>query len=286
MSQDIDELDHLLTYVQDLDAAARAYERLGFRLTPTSDITTMGIANRLIPMRPRTPGAANFIELMAVRDTGRLPEAMRPILSGHQGIKSMVMMSRDIAGAQARLAERGYPFAPPAHISREWVIPGEGSVWPEFDVMLPIPAPLAFNVCQYHNVELYLREEWLEHPNGAQHMLACLAVSTEPSATIGYFAALFGRQAREGADGGHAVSPGATDLVVYDAQAFEQRYGFAPEPGADARFAGYRVAVRSLAKLHALLDGNQVAHQNAHDRILVGPDAACGNLLEFVELNA
>jgi len=286
MSQDIDELDHLLTYVHDLDAAAQAYQRLGFRPTPISDITSMGIVNRLIPMRPRTPGAANFIELMAIRDANRLPEAMRPVLSGSQGIKSMVMMSRDVASAQPRLVERGYPFAPPAHVSREWVIPGEGSVWPEFDVMLPIPAPLPFNVCQYHNVELYLREDWLEHPNGAQHMLACLAVSSDPAATIDYFARLFGRQARQDANGGHAVSPGATELVVYDRQAFEERYGFAPEPGTDARFAGYRVAVRSLAGLHVLLDANQVAHQNTPDRILVGPEAACGNLIEFVELGA
>jgi len=284
MSQDIDELDHLLTYVQDLDAAAQAYARLGFRPTPLSDITSMGIVNRLIPMRPRTPGAANFIELMAVRDASRLPDAMRPILSGRQGIKSMVMMSRDVAATHARLTERGYPFAPPAHIRREWAIPGEGSVWPEFDVLLPIPAPLAFNVCQYHNVELYLREDWLEHPNGAQHVLACLAVSSDPAATIGYFAKLFSREARRDADGGHAVSPGATDLVVYDPQAFAERYGITPAQGADARFAGYRVAVRSLADLRGLLARNQVAHEDAGKRILVGPDAACGNLIEFVEL--
>src|SRR5690606_15290244 len=112
----------------------------------------------------------------------------------------------------------------------------------------------------------------------------CLAVSPDPAATVDYFAKLFGREARRDADGSHAVSPGATDLVVYDPQAFAERHGITPAQGADARFAGYRVAVRSLANLRELLARNQVAYEDAGERILVGPDAACGNLVEFVEL--
>src|SRR5690606_22162239 len=137
-------------------------------------------------------------------------------------------------------------------------IPGEGSVWPEFDVLLPIPAPLAFNVCQYHNVELYLRKDWLEHPNGAQHLLACLAVSTEPEKTIDYYAQLFGKTRSKNADGSYAVSPGKTELVVHDARTFPEHYPAKLPHQAETAFVGYRIAVQSLTRLRALLDGNQV----------------------------
>lgn len=286
MSQGIDELDHLLTYVPDLDQATLAYERLGFQLTPPSDITAMGIVNRLALMQPRTPGSANFIELMSVKDASLLPGPMQSILSGAPGIKSMVMMSRDVPAAHTALTARGYPFAEPAHVRREWAIPGEPSVWPEFDVLLPIPAPLAFNVCQYHNLELYLRPDWLKHPNGARHVLACLAVSPDPAATGAYFAELFGTQARDDGHGGLAISPAATELVIYDAQAYAERYGHAPAAQDGPAFAGYRIAVESLARLRALLADNGVEFQDHPDRLVVGPQFACGNLVEFVEADA
>jgi len=282
-SHGIEELDHLMTYVADLDAAAADYERLGFRLTPISHISAMGIANRLVPMRPRTPGAANFIELMGVADASRLPAPMREVLAGEPGIKSMVMMTRDAHAAHRLLADAGYPFAPPSHVRREWAIPGEGSVWPEFDVLLPVPAPLKFNVCQYHNVELYLREDWLEHPNTAQTLLAAIGVADDVRPAIAYFERLFGVAAVCGADGGHALSPGRTDLVLYEPAAFEARFGCAaPAAGDGVAYAGMRIAVSDRLRLAGLLAANEVPFTEASG-IVVGPRSACGNVIEFVE---
>lgn len=284
MKPGIDELDHLLTYVHDLDDASRAYESLGFNLSPVSDITTMGIVNRLALMQSRTPGAANFIELMAVRDASRLPPAMQSILSGQPGIKSMVMMSRDVSAAHAALTARGYPFSTPAHVRREWIIPGEPSVWPEFDVLLPIPAPLAFNVCQYHNVDLYLRQDWLRHPNGARHLLACLTVASDPAATAAYYAELLGQPVHEDGHGGLSVSPAATELLIYDPQRFATRYDHAVQAEASPAFVGYRIGVDAITHLRELLAANGVPCQDHGDRIVVGPQFACGNLIEFVEV--
>ncbi|MEK7944147.1 VOC family protein [Pigmentiphaga sp. YJ18] len=282
-SHGIEELDHLMTYVADLDAAGTAYERLGFRLTPVSNIASMGIANRLVPMRPRTPGAANFIELMGVADASLLPAPMREVLSGAPGIKSMVMMTGDAQAAHRMLVDAGYPFAAPSHVRREWAIPGEGSVWPEFDVLLPIPAPLKFNVCQYHNVELYLREDWLEHPNTAESLLAAIGVASDARSAAAYFERLFGVAAVRSADGGHAVSPGRTELVLYEPAAFEARFGCpAPAGGDGVAYAGMRIAVRDRDRLAALLDANGVPHARVGG-IVVDPRSACGNVIEFVE---
>jgi len=282
-SHGLEELDHLMTYVADLDAAGAAFERLGFRLTPVSHITTMGIANRLVLMRARTPGAANFIELMGVTDASLLPPPMREVLSGRQGIKSMVMMTADAQAAHRMLAGAGYPFAPPSHVRREWTIPGKGSVWPEFDVLLPIQAPLTFNVCQYHNVDLYLREDWLEHPNTARSLVAAIGVAADAKAAVAYCERLFGMAAICGDDGGYAVSPGRTELVLYDVEAFEARFGVsAPSAGNGVAYAGMRIAVGDLGRLAAVLDGNGVPASGASG-IVVGPREACGNVIEFVQ---
>jgi len=283
MSLGILEIDHLLTYVPDLAAASQVYERLGFSLSPPSHIEAMGIVNRLVLLTERRAGAANFIELMSVADAARLPPAMSAVLAGEPGIKSMVMMTDDAAQAHRRLVQAGYAFGEPHHLRREWLIPGESPVYPEFDVLLPIPAPLSFNVCQYHNLHLYHRADWRRHANGARSVLACLAVAQDARACSDYYARLFARPAHRDDEGAWVGSPGATELVVHDPATFEARYGVRIELRDEAsRYAGYRVGVASMATLRECLERASVPHDVRGERVIVRPAAACGNLIEFV----
>jgi len=284
MKHGILEIDHLLTYVADLGRAAQSYERLGFTLSPVSHITSMGIANRLVLLHAPTAGAGNFIELMGVADAAALPEAMRAPLSGAQGIKSMVLATPDAGQAYRQLSEAGYGFAPPSHVKREWALPGEASVWPEFDVLLPIPAPLSFNLCQYYNLELYQRESWRRHPNTATSLLAAFAVGDAPARQAAYFEQLFGARSRSMPDGGVAVSPAAVDLILYGPDDFAARFGQLPQgwDGSGLGYAGYRIGVADLAALRACLQGNGVPCAGEADRVVVGPGHACGNVVEFV----
>lgn len=279
MKNGIAEIDHLLTYVADLDAASAAYERLGFRLTPRSEIGAMGIANRLALLSPLTSGTGNYIELMSAADRAKLPPPMASTLSGVEGVKSMVMATPDAHKAQAELVANGYDFAPPVHVKREWVIPGEGSVWPEFDVMLPIAAPLPFNLCRYFNLDLYLRQDWRTHPNGARHLVATFAVAPEPHATARYYEKLFDRPATLGADGAWIVQAAAVELALYDPLFFAARYGVAPPAASAPYYAGYRIAVARLEPLRALLARNGVA---TIPTVLGVAVRACGNVIEFV----
>ncbi len=280
MKNGIAEIDHLLTYVTDLHAASTAYERLGFRLTPRSEIGAMGIANRLVLLSPLTAGTANYVELMSAADRTKLPPAMAATLSGAEGVKSMVMATPDAHKAQAELVANGYGFAPPVHVKREWVIPGEGSVWPEFDVMLPIAAPLPFNLCRYFNLDLYLREDWRQHPNGARHLTATFAVAPDAHATARYYEALLGKAATLGADGAWIVKTAAVELAIYDPLSFAARFGVAPIPGNAPYYAGYRVAVANGDTLRKLLARNEVA---AIPTVLGIAVRACGNVIEFIE---
>lgn len=281
MKNEIAEIDHLLTYVADLDAASAAYERLGFRLTPRSEIGAMGIANRLVLLSPLTAGTANYIELMSATDRTKLPLPMAATLSGAEGVKSMVMATPDAHKAQAELVANGYGFAPPVHVKREWVIPGEGSVWPEFDVMLPIAAPLPFNLCRYFNLDLYRREDWRAHPNGARYLTAAFAVAPDAHAIARYYEALFDKAATLGTDGAWIVKTAAVELAIYDPLSFAACFGIALSAADAPLYAGYRVAVASLDALQARF---------ARDKVAAMPTAlglaaqACGNVVEFVEV--
>jgi len=280
-TQPVIEIDHLLTYVRDLDEAAALFRRMGFTLSPISRIETMGISNHLVLMHPGVPGAGNYIELMAAHDRARLPAVMARTLAGNAGIKSMVLSAADAHAAQAAFVAQGFAVDPPAHVKREWPIgPGE-SVFPEFDVLLPIDAPLVFNCCRYFNLELYLRADWLEHANSARCLRSVLAVAAEPQRIAATFAGVFGRPASGSTDIAR-VSPGAVDLVLMTPAALHQRYGLdASAPDQGARYVGYVIEVASLERLAACLAQGHVEQRSLGAAVCVGPDVGLGNLIVF-----
>ena len=119
MPRPIGAIDHLLTYVHDLEGAASLFRRMGFTLSLVSHIAPMGISNYLVLMRPVASGFANFIELMAVQDQTKLPAAMTKLLSGPEAIKSMVLGAADINAAHAAIAKQGFNASVPVHVKRE-----------------------------------------------------------------------------------------------------------------------------------------------------------------------
>lgn len=272
----IAEIDHLLTYVRDLDAAASLFRRMGFTLSPISRIEPMGISNHLVLMQPPTAGFANYIELMASHDRTRLPPAMARTLSGGEGVKSMVLGARDAEAAHAVMTAAGFDAGPPVHVRREWVVaPGE-SVFPEFDVILPVDTPLAFNACRYYDVSLYLRPAWLSHANTARGLSGVFAVADDPNRWRADFIGLFGG-ARD-----RRPSPGQVWLDVLSPAEAEQRLGVnASLDGAGARYVGYQIEVESIAALRACLEQGDVSHRVDSDAVYIDPEIGFGNLIVF-----
>jgi hypothetical protein len=277
----ISEIDHLLTSVHDLDAAASLFRRMGFTLSPISRIEGMGISNHLVLMTPPTPGVGNYIELMTAHNPANLPPPMVRTLSGAEGIKSMVLVSADIDRARTAIFEAGFDAGAPFHVKREWMIaPGE-SVFPEFDVILPVDAPLTFNCCRYYNVDLYLRPEWLKHENGARRLSSVIAVADDPVAVTWPLGALFGDM-ENGPDGAR-TSPGRVDLAVYSPDSLRRVFGIdrsSLQPGA-ACYVGYVIEVESRARLAACLDRGGVRYRTIGDDLAVDPSDGLGNLIVF-----
>lgn len=275
-------LDHLLTYVPSLDAAALAFARMGFTLSPRSSIDSMGISNHLVLMNPMGPSRANFIELMSPHDSSRLGATMRDVLSGPAGIRSMVLATENIADLYHRMRALGLDACEPVHAKREWKIPGESSVFPEFEVVLPVEAPLRFNACRYLNVELYLRPDWRNHPNGALRVAHCFAVAEDP-ASLENYAVVFGRPARRCGDGVWIFPTGEIDLAVLPPDVAKQRFGLARLPEAGPAYLGYEIQVASLERLRSHLLANDVPFQSHPGALSVSPEMAFGNLLWFSE---
>jgi hypothetical protein len=277
----IAEIDHLLTSVHNLEAVASLFRRMGFTLSPISRIEGMGISNHLVLMTPPTPGFANYIELMTAHDRTRLPPAMVRTLSGGEGIKSMVLGAPDIAVARTAINQAGFAANEPFHVKREWVIgPGE-SVFPEFDVILPVEAPLTFNCCRYFNVDLYLRPEWLKHENGAKRLRSVIAVAADPAAVAKPLGALFGDI--ENVQGATRTSPGRVDLAIFNPDSLLTSFGVEAgslQPGA-ACYVGYVIEVESRERLAACLGRGGVRYRTIGNDLAVDPADGVGNLIVF-----
>ncbi len=277
----ITEIDHLLTSVHDLDRAASLFRRTGFTLSPISRIDSMGISNHLVLMTPPTSGIGNYIELMSSHNPANLPPPMVKTLAGAEGIKSMVLVAPDIEPAREAIRAAGFAADAPFHVRREWVVaPGE-SVFPEFDVMLPVDAPLTFNCCRYYNVDLYLRPDWLKHENGARRLCSVIAVARDPFAVAEPLGRLFG-DLHSGPDMVR-TSPGKVDLMIHNPDSLHEKFGVdAGEMGAGgARFVGYVIEVESRDRLKACLDRGGVPYRTIGDDLAVGPADGLGNLIVF-----
>jgi Glyoxalase-like domain len=279
----IEEIDHLLTYVRDGAAAEAFFRGLGFTLSPISHIAPMGIVNRLVLFPDTVAGSANFIELMSVSDAIKLPPQMAPLLSGADGVKSMVLSTADSVHCHQHLNALGYPFAVPVRVEREWALGDGTSVFPKFDVLLPVAAALTFNACQYYNSELYKRPSWTTHPNGVTGIISVLAVADDPERIAQMFASVFDACVLRH-NGTWRVTRGKVTLDVSTPATFQADTGLAAPMLAPsgAAYAGYRLKAPSLDGLrrHAAASGTRIHDRGV--RLLIDAATAPGVVIEIV----
>ena len=274
-------IDHLMTFVPSLDVAADTFERMGFRLSPVSRIEAMGISNRMILMRPRGSGRANFIELMSPHDPDRLPDTMRAMLSGEAGSRSIVLAAGNIDTVFDKITENGFSPSAPVHVKREWKIDGEPSVFPEFDVILPIQSPLIFNACQYHNAELYTRPDWLDHPNTAIRIKTIFAATDDLDKTS-FFENILGHKSQYLAQHEIRYPSSEIDLVVMSRDAAAHKFAM-PVDTVRPDFIGYEITVASLKCLANTLLVGQIPWSEIDEAIFIAPADGLGNIIVFRE---
>jgi catechol 2,3-dioxygenase-like lactoylglutathione lyase family enzyme len=275
------DIDHVMCGVGDLDAAARAYERLGFRLTPPSRMEGIGVANRLVLLRPAGPGVANFVELMTIEQPATASDVMRQVLAGPPGVKSVVHAVASAERIREHHVDAGLEMLPVWPVERDWTLESGETLHLAFRVALPRPGrlPLMFNHVEYLTLQHYLRPELREHPNGAVRLSEVTAVGGEQE--VEAFERHYGRRA-ERVDGAAVLTVRDVRLRIAGADALAADLdALGLEPPAPPAYLGFAVEVEDLGRAEALLARGGVRAARLERRVLVHPDDVCGSLLEL-----
>jgi catechol 2,3-dioxygenase-like lactoylglutathione lyase family enzyme len=282
-------IDHLVLCVDDLDAARRIYERLGFTTTPRA-VHPFGTGNSLVQLQ------GNFIELLAVVE----PEKIRTAEPGHlsfgahnaafletgPGISMLAFASDDAHRDQAEFCEKGLRTYPTFDFSRQATLPGGEQVTVAFslayvtDERMP---DIAFFVCQQHAPEYFWKPEFQVHANGAVAVTEVVMVAEEPASLGDLFAKLQGRENVEAYDERLAVETARGRISVLSPGRVAERFpavSVVDSSGAP-RFAGYRVSVADIGHAEALLGESGAPFCKNGDRLQIDPADAFGVIVEF-----
>ena len=110
-------IDHVSHFVSDLDAAAQAFESLGFRVTPASVQRTpegpVGASNRCVMLEE------GYIELLSPTHDTAAAQRMRALMQRYSGVHLVCFGIRRAEGEHARLAAHGFAPQPLVDLQRE-----------------------------------------------------------------------------------------------------------------------------------------------------------------------
>ena len=138
--------------MRDLDAAAAAFEALGFTLTPRGD-HSIGSQNHCIML------GSTYLELLASPVEHPWLDYYRRV---GEGLAALALSTSDADATHAELKSKG--ARPPMDLSR----PVEGGV-AKFRLVQVEGSPQVFFV-QHLTRELVWRPEWQSHANGAREL--------------------------------------------------------------------------------------------------------------------
>ena len=280
MSGGITGIDHVLVGVRDLVAARRAYQHLGFTVSPRGRHIGWGTANYCV-MFPD-----GYIELLGVVDAAQFTNNLDRFLEARQGLLGIAFASDDAAAAARELADRGIDTAPPQDLKRTLELP-EGEVEPAFKLVhLPgatTPGMPAF-ICQHLTPELVWQPPWLGHGNGARALASVTGVVEDPGAVALAYGRLFGADAVWADRGQVTVETGRGALRFTTAEGLNALSPGLPEAPSHAVpwLAGLRLAVADVNATAGYLDAAGVRYLRDGDTMLrLDPDYACGVVIEF-----
>jgi hypothetical protein len=240
-------VDHAVVICPDLDAAAQAWQTLGFTLTPRG-FHSLGSQNHCVML------ARDYLELLHVT----APSPSRQYYWNAQplgGCAAMSCKTDDAFGAAARLRGGGWHTSDPIEFSRP-VRLDDGTEHPAtFRVTAIDDAPGArFFLCEHRTPELLWRPEWTRHANGAHGIATMFLVVApalvEPAGRA--YAELTGSEMTQLSD--HICSLAVDDaaLVITTPQALASATGTEHVRRAVPGYAAIRLRTASLASAREL----------------------------------
>lgn len=287
-------IDHLVLCVDDLDAARRFYERLGFTTTPRA-VHPFGTGNSLVQLQ------GNFLELLGVVEPENIPPAEpghfgfgafnRAFLETGPGMSMLAFASDDARRDQAEFADKGLHTCPIFDFSRQAMLPGGGQATVAFSLAFVTDdrmPEIAFFVCQQHAPQYFWKPEYQRHANGAVAIAEVVMVAEQPASLGELFAKLQGPGNVEAGDDRLTVETARGRIAVLSPRRFAARFPVVPATDAVGapRFAGYRLVVEDVGRTEALLRERSAPFRKEGDGLQIGPADAFGVVIEFAPESA
>jgi hypothetical protein len=281
-------IHHLVMCVRDLAQAALDWRRLGFNLTPTG-VHPFGTSNRLALF------GNNYLELLAVTDAAAVPPAApdrfsfaahnRDFLTTAEGMSMLALHSANAHADAAHFKAHHIGAYAPLDFGRDAVLPGGGTARVEFSLAFATDTAMpgiAFFTCQErHPPELFWKDEYQRHPNGALRVIEVVMSAPEPAEHRG-FLERFTESAAEFAPGRLTVGESCDRITVLGPAEMARRLP-GLTGGTSPRFCAARLAVTDLDATRRVLKDNGVDFEVTGAVLLVSPAASHGLALEFIQ---
>lgn len=271
-------IDHVMIVVPQIEAAGQLYARLGFDVQPRGVHSHMGTANHLMILD------GDYIELLGVLTPDPLNEAYKKIADEGGALANIALKTDGADLAHAAWTAAGLAPEPIIEFSRGVEIAGRMEKAEFRIVRLPHDKRpgVGLFVCDQRTPQFVYRREWMNHPNGAQHLTGVTVVADDPARHAAAAATVFGADAIVRDDEGFTVRLGRAPISYVPRGQFAARFGgqSPARPGDHAAVLG--IKVRDIAVAAAVLRQGGIAPvQTADSRLLVPAPQAAGVMLEF-----
>ena len=256
----MNDFDHALLGVGDLEKSQKTFQRLGFTVCPRGKHIGWGTANYCIMFED------DYLELLGIVDSSQFTNNLDTFLTDHgEGLLGMCFASGDIEALGKKLGRE------PSDLKRLLELP-EGTVEPRFRLLHPpaesMPGLNGF-FCQHLTPELMRRPEWLVHANGATGLASMTIAVNDVGAAARSYGDLFGETAIK-CQGDHAevqLSKNKMQIVHSDT---------------DEGLTELAVRVADEDAAASYLEQVGVSFTKGTDGLFIAPREACGASITLV----
>jgi catechol 2,3-dioxygenase-like lactoylglutathione lyase family enzyme len=256
-------LDHLGLATTNLESARRAYERLGFTLSPRSmHAGSTAAGGPVVPWGSGNHCAMfenGYLELLGLVDAS-LPSNVKQMVARYEGLHIVALECASADETYSHAVASGIASREPITLERDASFGVDGGITRRAgfrNVYLdPVAYPEArFILIEHRTPDVLWQPHLLQHPNGAVGLEAVYLVSADVADTVGRFTVLFGQPKQVG--DAHRFELPRGSLWVTSEKAMRAAvpvFGDAPiHPVAAAS-----IRVKSLPVLEQLLEENSV----------------------------
>jgi Glyoxalase-like domain len=196
-------LDHVGWFVPDMDVAARAFEKLGFNLTPysvhgdrdaaTGELKPLGTANRLVMLEEA------YLEILTLHGgvTNPSVERMKTSMARHVGVHLIAMTVADSLAEAKRLEKDGFALNPTINLRRQIEAQDGSQVEVAFTVIRPMEGVHPegrIQVLTQHTPEHMWQPRYVKNDNAISGLRGVMLVVDDPAEVEARLARFTARQ--------------------------------------------------------------------------------------------